>query len=46
MRRLRKQRLEEHKKKETPEEEGGDEIHKATTVFHGVGGEKGFIEPP
>jgi pre-mRNA-processing factor 17 len=42
---MRKSRLEEHKRKD----EGAEEVHKATTVFHGVGGggeQKGFVEPP
>lgn len=44
---MRKSRLEEAKTKETTDE---NEIHKSTTIFHGVrtdyGTGKGFIEPP
>ena len=31
---MRKARLEEHKQKE-PKENTGDEIHRATTIYHG-----------
>jgi hypothetical protein len=54
---MRKERLEEHKKKDKvggdEDKEGGEEekgeIHRATTVFHGVGGDqsgKGWVDPP
>jgi hypothetical protein len=44
---MRKARLEEHKKKDK-EEGAAEEVHKATTIFHGnASGEgKGFTEPP
>jgi hypothetical protein len=52
---MRKDRLEEHKKKDKvggggggeDEEEG--EVHRATTIYHGVGGDqsgKGWVDPP
>jgi pre-mRNA-processing factor 17 len=40
---MRKQRLEEHKQKDKEEAQGGEEVHKSTTVAHGT--EK-FVEPP
>ena len=40
---MRKQRLEDHKKREP--HNGEDEVHKATTVFHG-GESKGFVDHP
>jgi hypothetical protein len=49
---MRKDRLEEHKKKDKPvgeDEEGEGEVHRATTVFHGIGGDqsgKGWVDPP
>ena len=45
---MRKERLEEHKKKE-PVEAGGDEVHRSTTIFHGnAGGEHAgkFVDAP
>lgn len=45
---MRKQRLEEAKTKEVEGDE--NEVHKSTTIFHGIktdyGTGKGFIEPP
>jgi hypothetical protein len=54
---MRKERLEEHKKPKGQQSGGnnqnGDEmpaeIHQASTVYHGVGGDqsgKGWLEPP
>ena len=46
---MRKQRLEEHKQKDKGTANAGEEVHKATTVYHGVGGDssgKGLIDAP
>ncbi len=50
---MRKDRLEEHKKKDKGQTGGEDEeegeLHRATTIYHGVGGDssgKGWLEPP
>ena len=53
---MRKERLEEHKKPKGAQagnNQNGDEmpaeIHQASTVYHGVGGDqsgKGWLEPP
>ncbi len=53
---MRKERLEEHKKprggannKEIDGDEAAGEVHRAPTVYHGVGGEqsgKGWLEAP
>ncbi len=46
---MRKQRLEEHKKRDRDTTGKGEEVHRATTIYHGVGGDqsgKGFIYPP
>jgi pre-mRNA-processing factor 17 len=52
---MRKERLEEHKKprggnlREIDGDGAGGEVHRATTVYHGVGGDqsgKGWLDPP
>jgi len=43
---MRKQRLEEHKKTDADNKMGDSEIHRSTTVFHGDGSSKGFIDAP
>jgi hypothetical protein len=50
---MRKERLEEHKKRDKNTGEGDNdeegEVHRSTTIYHGVGGDqsgKGWVEPP
>lgn len=47
---MRKERMEEHKPSRGDREYAESEVHRATTIYHGVNGDygqnKGFVDPP